>query len=96
MTGIPACHAEDPGSVPGRAASGASFFWTSSDYRGLVFGPLLASGRSFLDLLCLLGGLFLDLGWLPGARLWTSSGFGITSMPFSVHEPVVIWPMANI
>ena len=51
-----------------------------------VFGPPLASGGLFLDLLWFWGLVFgpalatggscLDLLWLPGARFWTSSGFG--------------------
>ena len=64
-------------------ASGPGF-WTSSGFRGLVFGPPPASGRSFLDLLRLPGARFwtsscfhgarlrsfLDLLWLPGARFF--------------------------
>ena len=47
-------------------------FWTSIGFRelvfGLVFGPPLASGVSFLDLLWFAGARF----W---TRFWTSSGF---------------------
>ena len=48
---------------------------TSSGFRGLVFGPPLASGGLVFGPPLTSGGSFLDLRWLPEGRFWTSSGF---------------------